>query len=827
MAYPLNKIAGIIKAETQGPLPGVEISRLLTDSRKLVFPEQTLFFALPGITLNGAFFIDELYQNGVRSFVVHTSFVPHANYPAATFLKVDDVLIALQQLAGYHRHQFNIPVIGITGSNGKTIVKEWLNHLLAPEFDIVRSPKSYNSQIGVPLSVWQMNPNHTLGIFEAGISRPGEMDKLEKIIQPQWGVFTFMGEAHAEGFENMLQKAEEKLRLFKNSQLLFYCEDEEVIAQAVEKFISATNHSLETFTWGKSSRATVQVKEIQLENTVAHISLLYHQQPLAITIPFRDEASVHNAITCLCVLLHFKIAHGLIKERMKTLRTVEMRLELKQGINNCAIINDSYSADLNSFSIALDFLQQQEQYHRRTVVLSDLLQSGREATALYTEIAGLLAGKNLYRFIGIGPQIQKNAKVFSAITNKKFYNTTEDFIEELPILQLHNETILLKGARVFRFEKISRALEQKQHETVLEINLNALRHNYNIYKQQLLPGVKLMAMVKAFGYGAGSYEVAALLQHAGANYLGVAYADEGVELRKEGIVLPIMVMNTEEAGFDHIVKYNLEPEIYSFRIFQSFKNYLLQHQISSYKVHIKLDTGMNRLGFKQEDLPGLIEAIQKTPQFHIQSVFSHLVASEDPLLDQFTLKQFELYKKMAGEIAKTCGYPFIQHLGNSSAISRFKSMQLDMVRLGIGLYGIDANWEIQKQLQNVTTLKTTISQIRKAKAGETVGYNRKAVLTGDSLIATVRIGYADGYFRLLGNGNGKMLVNGKLAPVIGNVCMDMVMLDITGINAEEEDTVIVFGEDLPVTQVAEWAGTIPYEILCGVSQRVRRVYFEE
>ena len=827
MAYPLHKIANIIHAETAGQLPSVEISRLLTDSRKLIYPNKTLFFALSGAANNGMFFIEELYQNGVRAFVVNKSFAAEANYTGAFFLIVEDVMAALQQLASYHRLQFNIPVIGITGSNGKTIVKEWLNHVLSPEYDIVRSPKSYNSQVGVPLSVWQINSHNTLGIFEAGISLPGEMEKLEKIIQPTLGIFTFIGEAHAEGFESMQQKAEEKIKLFKNCGLLIYCEDEEVVSSAVKKIISGGNKALQTFTWGKSSRASVRVKNIQHDNTVATISMVYLNQPMGFTIPFTDEASIHNAITCFCVLLHFKIAPGFIKERMKTLRAVEMRLELKQGINNCAIINDSYSADINSFGIALDFLQQQEQYNRRTVILSDLLQSGREATALYREIAGLLLSKNLFRFIGIGPQIQKNAKAFSGIINKKFYSSTDEFIASLPVLQLHNETILLKGARVFQFEKISRALEQKQHETVLEINLNALRHNYNVYKQQLLPGVRMMAMVKAFGYGAGSYEVAALLQHAGTNYLGVAYADEGVELRKEGIVLPVMIMNTEEAGFDHIVKYNLEPEIYSFKIFQSFKNYLQQQHIASYKVHIKLDTGMNRLGFKKEDIEKLKDEIFNTPQFHIQSVFSHLVASENLQMEAFTFKQFDAYNEMVAEISQACTYPFLKHLGNSAAIVRYKPMQLDMVRLGIGLYGIEANPLLQKQLLNVTTLKTSISQIHHAKAGETVGYNRAGVLNKDSVIATVRIGYADGYFRHLGNGNGKMLVNGKLAPVIGNVCMDMLMLDITGINAEEEDTVIVFGEDLPVSQIAQWAGTIPYEILCGVSQRVRRVYYEE
>ncbi len=826
MAYSLHEIASIINAEQGTAFPAQPVEYLLTDSRKLVFPGTTLFFALPGISGNGTDFIEGLYERGLRSFVVPENFSGFSKFPGAFFLKVKDVLDALQQLAAYHRSRFTIPVIGITGSNGKTIVKEWLNHLLSPGFDIVRSPKSYNSQVGVPLSVWQMNAGNTLGIFEAGISRPGEMEKLQRIIQPGLGVFTFIGEAHAEGFSSMQQKIEEKLKLFSQAGILFYCTDEKLLDGVVKKFISETNPGLRTFTWGKTG-ADLLVEKISVETAGSSITVKHLDNRFSCTIPFTDQASVHNALTCLCVMLHFDIPVAGMKERLNSLRSVEMRLELKQGINNCAIINDSYSADINSLGIALDFLQQQEQHNKRTVVLSDFMQSGTEETVLYKKIASLLHTKQLFRFIGIGEQLMKHKDVFAGIPHTHFYTSTEDLLAQLSMLNLQHETILLKGARRFRFEQISRALEQKLHETLLEVDLNALRHNFKVYKQMLEPGVKIMAMVKALGYGSGSYEVAALLQHAGVDYLGVAYADEGVELRKAGILKPIMVMNTEEAGFDNIVQYNLEPELYSFQIFRRFRNYLKQHNISNYKVHIKLDTGMHRLGFEAADMDELVSEIRTSNEFHIASVFSHLAGSDDALHDEFTKRQQSQFSAMTLKIGAAAGYPFIKHIANTGATSRHNDAQLDMVRIGIGLYGVDSNEGVQKMLRNVATLKTSISQIRNVKAGETVGYGRRGIITKDAVIATVRIGYADGYFRALGNGRGKMLVNGHFAPVVGNVCMDMTMLDITGIDATEEDEVIVFGEWLPVPELAKWAGTIPYEILTNVSQRVRRVYFEE
>lgn len=824
--YTAHQIAAIVGAGNQPQFPDIHIEHLLTDSRKLVFPGTTLFFALPGVSQNGTAFVQQLFEKGVRCFVVPLSYTGELNYSGAVFFKVADVLDALQLLAAQHRSRFQYPVIGITGSNGKTIVKEWLNHLFSPDFDLVRSPKSYNSQVGVPLSVWHMNENNQLAIFEAGISKPGEMTKLQKIIRPELGIFTFIGEAHAEGFPGMLEKINEKLELFTESETLFYCSDEALLHETIQLFRIQKNNPLKTFTWGEIA-ADLLVENISTQENFTTVSVCYHDGKFQFSIPFTDEASVHNALTCICVMLYFNISGEEIRQRLKTLRPVEMRLELKQGINNCSIINDSYSADINSLSIALDFLQQQEQHNRRTVILGDFAQAAVPENKLYENIASLLRSRNLYRFIGIGEQLQRQAVLFGAIPHTHFFESTEAMLKALPLLQLQHETILLKAARKFRFEKISRALEQKMHETFLEIDLSALRHNFKMYQQQLNPGVKMMAMVKALSYGSGSAEVAALLQHAGVDYLGVAYADEGVELRKAGILKPVMVMNTEAAGFDNIVQYNLEPELYSFKIFHDFRHYLKQQGITGYKVHIKLDTGMHRLGFEENDIVQLADAIRASDEFQIASVFSHLAASDEAAQDDFTRQQHASFLQMAQQLEAAAGYSFMKHIGNTSAISRHKGLQMDMVRLGIGLYGVDTNQAMQQQLRNVTTLKTTISQIRTIKAGESVGYSRKAVLDNEALIATVRIGYADGYFRALGNGKGRMLVNGQPAPVIGNVCMDMTMLDITGIDASEEDEVIVFGEWLPVTELAKWAGTISYEILTNVSQRVKRVYFEE
>ena len=805
------------------------IEHLLTNSRMLLFPETTVFFAISSANRRAESYIKELYAGGVRCFVIADDYDASAllNLPEIQLLAVQDVQDALQQVAAVHRQQFSYPVIGLTGSNGKTIIKEWLYQLLNPDFNIVRSPKSYNSQVGVPLSVWQMNEANGLGIFEAGISQPGEMARLEEVIRPNLGLLGFIGDAHAAGFSSRREKINEKLKLFTRSQVLFYNSDDAMVHEAVTAFQQEENKHLQTFSWSKHSGADVMLSAIEQLHDKALLHCRYGERALVFALPFADEASVFNAMMFILVMLYFKVNEDIIAQRLEHLRPVEMRLELKQGINRCSIINDSYSSDLSSLSIALEFLQQQHQHQQKTVILSDVLQSNLGSSQLYSRIAAILTKQSLHRFIGIGPHISAHAAAFNNLPSTHFFTKVDDFLEQLPALHFSDETILVKGARLFRFEQISHALEQKKHETSLEINLNALRHNFKLYKSFLRPGVKVMAMVKAFSYGSGSHEIAGLLQQAGVDFLGVAYADEGVDLRKGGISVPVMVMNTEVAGFENIIRYNLEPELYSFNILRAFKNFLLSHNIRGYNVHIKLDTGMHRLGFETAQMPALLAELAGETCFRVSSVFSHLAGSGEPAHDAFTTQQAEAFISMADKIEKTLGYTFIRHIGNTAAVHRHPNLQMDMVRLGIGLYGIDSAAAVQQQLMTVTTLRTTISQVRKVAAGESVGYSRASIVARDAVIATVRLGYADGYPRLLGNGRGRMLVNGQLAPVIGNVCMDMTMLDITGIEAAEEDEVIVFGEDLPVSLLAEWAETIPYEMLTNISQRVRRVYFEE
>lgn len=798
LTYSLDHIAGIVGSVSK--VADITIEYLVLDSRKIYSPAASLFFALKGPRRDGHQFIREVYKKGVRNFIV-SDLIETIAYQEANFIFVKDTLEALRQLAAYHRRQFNIPVIGITGSNGKTIVKEWLYQLLHSDYNIVRSPKSYNSQIGVPLSVWQMNEQHTLGIFEAGISQPGEMEKLEKIIQPTIGVLTNIGEAHSEGFASVEQKEAEKRILFKNAK----------------------------------EPATLDIVEIkkQADNTVIYAkkdkSLA---ETISIEIPFTDDASVQNAITCWRVMLMMGYDDEVIRNRMKLLSPVNMRLELKKGINHCNIINDSYSADLSSLQIALNFLDQQSAGTKKTVILSDFLQSALKDEELYAFILENLKKHGVSHLIGIGDKITKELNRASAHPDFpikiELHASTDDFIKQFRSSQFKEETILIKGARVFEFEKIVQLLEQKVHQTVLEINLNAIVQNLKVYQNQLQPDTKVMAMVKAFAYGSGGAEIAGILQYHKVDYLGVAYADEGVELRKAGITLPIMVMNSQETAFDSFIEYNLEPVIYSFDLLHSFDTFLQNEGLRQYPVHIEIETGMNRLGFAMSEIKSLADYLKKDSLMKVQSVFTHLAASEDPAQDAFTLEQFNLYKLAVLQFKEKINYPFIEHIANSAAIFRLPQLQLDMVRLGIGLYGVDSAGAHQSLLHPVATLKSTIAQLKHLKAGDSVSYNRKGVVKRDSVIATVRIGYADGFTRRLGNDTGKMWLKGKLVPVIGAVCMDMTMIDVTGIeNLNEGDEVIIFGKELSVQQLADWAETIPYEIMTAISQRVKRVYFEE
>lgn len=801
--------------------PGTTINYILTDSRKLISPEHSLFFAITGQRHNGHDFIPELYAKGVRNFIVSEYPEDKGRYPGSNLLLVRNALQALQQLAAFHRRKYPLKVIGITGSNGKTIVKEWLFQLMREDQVIVRSPKSYNSQLGVPMSVLQIKPSHTLGIFEAGISEPGEMEKLETIILPEIGIFTNIGQAHSENFASIEQKVREKLLLFRNADTLIYSKDYQVLHEEAKKT------GIKTFTWSRKMNADLLIGKVTAENGETEIQGIFRNDFLRIRIPFTDEASIENAINCWTTLLYLGYSNDTIASRMMMLSPVAMRLELKEGINNCSIINDSYNSDLGSLSIALDFLNQQKQHEKKTLILSDILQSGKDEEKLYQEVADLLAKKGINRLIGIGSAITRQAENFHL--EKSFYESTEDFLLSYNSSFFRDETILLKGARSFGFEEISKLLQQKAHETVLEINLNALVHNLNFYRSRLRPGVKVMGMVKAFSYGSGSFEIANALQFHNIDYLAVAYADEGVELRKAGINIPIMVMNPEEQSYESMISYQLEPEIFSFRILNLFNDAIRRNAKKEVlvPVHIKLDTGMHRLGFEEDDINELIVRIRNSKNIQVKSIFTHLVASDEEEHDDFTRLQIARFQKMCDMIRSHFNYPIMRHVLNSGGISRFPDAQMEMVRLGIGMYGVSPNPSETTQLQNVSTLKTTISQIKFIKEGETIGYSRKGTTSKNTTIATVPIGYADGLSRRLGNGRGKMYVNGQPAAIIGNVCMDMCMLDITDIKANEGDEVLVFGEIHPITEVAKEMGTIAYEVLTNVSRRVKRVYYQE
>jgi len=815
--YAITDIKQIIGA-TGTVVKDYTISTLLTDSRRITNAAEGLFFALSG-RRNGQEFIAEAYASGVRNFVVGQQ--TEMKMPEANFLMADDVLTALQKLAAYHRGRFNLDVIGITGSNGKTIVKEWLYQLMAADKTIVRNPKSYNSQIGVPLSVWQISEKDNLGIFEAGISTINEMGKLEAIIRPTIGVLTHIGSAHDEGFAGRREKVLEKLKLFEHSKLLIHNYDQLV---NYEDDIPVKNR----FTWSrKFSQTDLYVFGETVISRNYYLRAIYKGKEIECLVPFMDEASVENAIVCWATMLAMGYSAVEADKRIEKLNPVSMRLELKNGINDCSVIDDSYNSDVQSLEIALNFLNQQNQHPVRTVILSDIFQSGLAEDVLYRQVADMLKTKNVDKFIGVGEALARHEKYFD-MPKKHFYPDTNSLLLHLNELNFDNETILIKGSRSFEFERISQALTLKAHETVMEINLNALLNNLNFYRAKLKPGVKVMAMVKAFSYGSGTFEVANILQYNKVDYLAVAYIDEGVALRQAGITLPVMVLNPETSAFDKLIEYKLEPEIFSFNLLDEFVKYAQKHGLNNYPVHLKIDTGMHRLGFEDFEIDTLCDMLEQNRYIKVQSVFSHLVASDAAEHDEFTSKQIKRFETAFKKIEKTLGYKVIKHMGNTSAITRWPNAQYDMVRLGIGLYGIDAATpDGAAGLQPIAALKTSVSQVRKVMAGDTIGYNRNGKLPKGGKIATIRIGYADGYLRAFGNGIGKMLVRGKLASTVGNISMDMCTLDVTNIDVQEGDEVIVFNEELKIEQLAREIGTIPYEILTNVSQRVKRVYFYE
>jgi alanine racemase len=788
------------------------MEELFTDSRKAQVSGPSVFFAIGGTRHDGHSFIAELYEKGIRQFVIEKSISLDA-LPEANVFRASSSIKTLQQLAAHHRGDFTLPVIGITGSNGKTIIKEWLFQLFSPDKKVVKNPGSYNSQIGVPLSVWQLQSHHEFGIFEAGISRPGEMVALEKIIQPTVGLFTNIGTAHDEGFSSAQQKVEEKLRLFSKVNKLVYCADYALIRQAVE------SSSIPSVSWGIGQKA-----DIQFTRTDRLIQFAWKGEACRLKLPFSDTASIENCLHCVVMMLLFDYPVGTIQERINTLRNVSMRLELKQGVNQCQIIDDSYNNDLGGLRISLDFLSG-IQKKKKTLILSDILQSGLSDEKLSQRVCDILQKNDLTRFIGVGPVFSSHRHMFQSLSVPcDFFADTDAALKAITPDQFYQEVILVKGARKFQFERIVNQLLRKVHGTRMEIDLNKLIHNLNFFKSRLRPGVKLMVMVKALAYGSGSEEVANVLQYHRVNYLGVAYADEGVDLRKNHIVLPILVMNATEESFPVLIEYDLEPVMYSLHMLQSFVNFL---DGRSARIHLELETGMKRLGFEEPDLPRVSQILKSNPQIKVVSIFSHMAAADESTHDTFSQAQWERYQKLYQFLSRELNIHPIRHMLNSPGILRFPDYQMDMVRLGIGLYGVNPTEEIIPELKPVASLKTIISQIKKIKPGETVGYGRHGKAEKEMTLATIAIGYADGFSRSFSKGKGCVLVNGKKAPVVGNVCMDMTMVDITGIDAKEGDDVLVFGEGLPLQEVAANAGTIPYEILTNTSDRVKRVFFTE
>ena len=846
MKYSIEKVTTLIGARRIGEADA-QIGWLLTDSRSLCFPEETLFFALRSARNDGHRYISDLYRRGVRNFVVESKGLQETQPQGldgmadANFLVVPSPLAALQRLAERHRDEFDVPIVGITGSNGKTMVKEWLYQLLLPSQKIVRSPRSYNSQIGVPLSVWLLNEQTEVGIFEAGISQPGEMFALRDIIQPTIGVFTSLGAAHQENFRSMEEKCMEKLELMHDTQAMVYCSDNDTVSRCIRRM----QYKGEKIAWSQcDEQAALFVKS----TNISHSSLLtphstFHLPPSTINlpqstkityiwqeeencfeIPFIDEASVENAITCAAVALYMGLSPSQLAERMPRLEPVAMRLEVKEGQRGCLLINDSYNSDINSLDIALDFMNRREAA-KKTLILSDIFQTGATPEALYTQVSELVVKRGIEKFIGIGAELSSQADKIQ-VADKQFFMDVPHFLSSDAFSGLRNELILLKGARSFGFDQITEQLEQKVHETILEVNLNAVVDNLNYYRSFLKPETKMVCMIKADGYGAGAVEIAKTLQDQRVDYLAVAVADEGVTLRKAGITGNIMIMNPEMTAFKTMFDYDLEPEVYSFRLLDALVKAARKEGITGWPVHIKFDTGMHRLGFDPvDDIFKLIDRLKHQNAIIPRSVFSHFVGSDSDGFDEFSARQFALFEEGSQKLQSAFSHHILRHMDNSAGIEHFPERQMDMCRLGLGLYGVDPR--DNRILHTVSTLKTTILQLRHVPAGETVGYSRKGKIDRDSVIAAIPIGYADGLNRHLGNRHCYCLVNGQKAEYVGNICMDVAMIDVTDIPCMEGDQVEIFGEHLPVTVLSDALDTIPYEVFTGVSNRVKRVYFQD
>ncbi len=822
--YDLETFRGFVKGTFLQKGSDKRVYHILTDSRTVDNRSGMVFFAIKGIRKNGHDYIAELYGKGVRIFVISEE-IDLKDFPNATIISVTNGLSAFQDFAAAHRARFHIPIIAVTGSNGKTMVKEWIFQALQDDFHIARSPKSYNSQVGVPISVLSLDENHQLAVFEAGISKPGEMVWLEKIIKPTIGIFTNIGAAHQENFLSVSEKIDEKLELFTSVDTLIYCRDHEELHARIAKAPVLKNKKL--LTWSNGSDADLQLTKVIKEGIDTRIEAVFGGKPKQIVLPFSLPAYIENACQVWLLMLHLHLDDASIADRLSKLAPVAMRLEQLEGVHGSVLINDSYNSDLNSLEIALDFLKSHSRRNGYTAIVSDILQSGKETDELYRKVAALIRAKGIDRFIGIGKAMVANQSEFKG-AQAAFYDSTEAYLAAIDKRDFIRENILLKGARPFRFERIADILQEKTHETVLEIDLNRMRDNLNFFKSLLHPETRIMAMVKAFAYGSGSYDVARLLAHEKVDYLAVAYTDEGISLRENGIDLPIMVLNPELGALGSLIRYRLEPQIYSLNLLDHFLEVLLDYPDSlPYPIHIKLNTGMNRLGFDKGDTDTLIARLVKTDLVELKAVFTHLAASDDPDSDEATEAQMADFKAMTYLIQKAIGKPFMRHILNSSGIIRHAAHQMDMVRLGLGLYGLTSAPAFQQKLKPVSRLISSISQIRAVKAGAGIGYNPSRKLEKDKLIAVIPIGYADGLPRTLGNGLGSIYINGQQAPIMGNVCMDMTMVDVTNIPCAEGDAVEVFGDNMSIYEVATKLKTIPYEVLTNISQRVKRVFIQE
>ena len=814
-----SQLIEITGAKAQGKETDSAITQISIDSRQLIHPHQSLFVSLRGAKADGAAFIPQLIEEGIAAFLVHEDFAVSSEYEKkAFFLKVKDTRKALQKLAAFQRAQFSKPVVSITGSNGKTIIKEWLGQVLSQSFSVAKSPKSYNSQVGVPLSIFGIQPYHQVAILEAGISRVGEMESLEEMIQPNLGIFSNIGSAHKEGFSSLEEKISEKLKLFKNSQYLIFCKDHPEIKGAVENAFSEEK----LISWSQFPGADFTVSYKPFERKTRILLMKNNLSTLTFSVPFSDKASLENVTHVIVAALSLGQEVLAVQEGLEHLKPVDMRLTLKPGVNESLLIDDTYNNDIAGLKVALEFMSQQRPKRSKILILSDLLQQG-SPEKVYAEVADLIQTYQIDQIIGVGNEVIRLKEIFG--DKAQIFSTTDQLLVSLDVDSFQNDLILITGARPFAFERVVNKLQQRIHGTTLEINLNAITHNFNFYKKQLKPGTKVMVMVKAFAYGGGAAEIANHLQTMGADYLAVAFSDEGVVLRKQGIRLPIMVLNPVEESFDLLREYELEPVVFSLDFFKKIGSYARLHQ-TQLSIHLDLDTGMHRLGFEPKHIPELVNLLQAYPELKVASFYTHLVGADEEIHREFSQIQLNQFVEMKAQIEPHLGYRPLAHALNSAGIVSFPDFQLDMVRLGIGLYGVEVTGKFDSSLKPVSTLKTTISQIKDLPAGETVGYSRKGVLPEGGKIGTLAIGYADGYDRRFSRGNGYVLVQGKKAPVIGNVCMDMTMIDLSDIpEAREGDEAVIYGEKISLKELADRIGTIPYELLTNISARVKRVYY--